>query len=277
MNRRIAGFGLVGFVILLTVLAISLASNREEEEIRYIGIPDGAAGLLARYVLQEKMGTHSVQAVRFEPHTLYDCCASTTQYALGSGHLDLAIMCPDAARALVAKDKRFVVVGPIMINSDVLITHPDVDLQHPTIGISDKREFQKRMVAERFGEKGKAAPMLHSAVPFAYARGAIQGAILDITKVLHLAGDLDGAGARGRSIYTYIMVSKKSLLNSEQYSRFLEKYGQAVKEMDDPDNLLRLLQAYESPNISMGDALKWQIMNVHFTNPLHSPRHDLTW
>ncbi len=277
MNLRFAGLALAGVAVFLTVFAIGLASNRENGEIRRIGIPDGAAGLLARYVLQEKLASHSVQAVRFEPHTLYDCCASTTQYALGSGHLDIAIMCPDAARALVAKDKRFEIIGPVMINSDVLITRADVDLQQPTIGISDKRELQKKMVAERFGGNGKAAPMLHSAVPFAYARGAIQGAILDITKVLHLAGDLDSAGAHGRNIYTYVMVGKKSLQNSRRYSLFIEKYGEAVEEMDDPHNLLRLLQTYESPNISMGDVLKWQKMNVHFTNPLHSPRHDLTW
>jgi hypothetical protein len=277
VNRRFIGIGFAGVAFILTVFAVGLASNREEGESHRIGVPDGAAGLLARYVLQEKLGTHPVKAVHFEPHTLYDCCASTTQYALGSGHLDIAIMCPDAARALVAKDKRFGVIGPVMINSDVLITRADVDLQQPTIGISDKRVLHKKMVAERFGEKGRTAPMLHSAVPFAYARGAIQGAIVDITKVLQLAGDLDNAGARGQNIYTYVMVSKKSLQKSRQYSLFLEKYGQAVEEMDDPGNLLKMLQAYESPNISMGDVLKWQKMNVHFTNPLHSPRHALTW
>lgn len=278
MDRRFAGLALAGVAFFLTVFAIvGLASHREDGKIHRIGIPDGAAGLLARYVLQEKLITHSIQAVRFEPHTLYDCCASTTQYALGSGHLDIAIMCPDAARDLVAKDKSFTIIGPVMINSDVLITRSDVDLQHPTIGISDKRELQKKMVLERFGGNGKAAPMLHSAVPFAYTRGAIQGAILDITKVLHLAGDLDGGALRSQNIYTSVMVSKKSLQNHRQYTIFLEKYGQAVEEMDDPRKLLRLLRTYESPNISMGDILKWQKMNVHFTNPLHSPHHDLTW
>ena len=277
MKRRIAGLALAGVAVLLTLFAIGLAANREDGEIRRIGIPDGAAGLLARYVLQEKMGTHAVQTVRFEPQTLYDCCAGTTQYALGSGHLDLAIMCPDAARALVSKDHRFMVVGPVMINSDVLITQPNADLRQPTIGVSDKRELQKQMVVGRFGEHGRAAPMLHSALPFAYVRGVIQGAVLDITKVLRLAGDLDGAAAQGRSIYTFVMVIKKSLQNNRQYTIFIEQYGQAVQEMDDPHNLLRLLQTYESPNISMGDVLKWQKMNVHFTNPLHSPRHDLTW
>ncbi|MFH0784134.1 MAG: ABC transporter substrate-binding (seleno)protein SaoB [Pseudomonadota bacterium] len=277
MDRRITWCVLAGVAIVLTIFATVPASNQSDGEIRRIGIPDGSAGLLARYVLQEKLGSPAVQTVRFEPYTVYDCCASTTQYALGSAHLDLAIMCPDAARALVAKDTRFEIIGPVMINSDVLITLPNVDLQQPTIGISEKRAFQRKMVAERFGESGRAAPMMHTAVPFAYARGVIQGAILDITKVLHLDGDLEVAAARKQRICTYVLVSKKALKNKEQYTLFLEKYGQAVEEMDDPHNLLRLLRTYESPNISMGDVLKWQKMNVHFINPLHSPHRNLTW
>lgn len=277
MDRRIIGCVLVGVAILLTVFATVPASNQSGGEIRRIGIPDGSAGLVVRYVLQEKLDSPAVQTVRFEPYTVYDCCASTTQYALGSAHLDLAIMCPDAARALAAKDTRFEIIGPVMINSDVLITLPNVDLRQPTIGISEKRAFQRQMVADRFGELGRAVPMMHTAVPYAYARGAIQGAILDITKVFHLVGDLDVATTREQSICTYVMVGKKALKNRGQYILFLEKYGQAVEEMDDPHNLLRLLRTYESPNISMGDVLKWQKMNVHFINPLHSHRHDLTW
>ena len=73
------------------------------------------------------------------------------------------------------------------------------------------------------------------------------------------------------------LVGRKNVRDSEQYNLFLNKYGEAVEEMEQPANLLRLLQTYESPSISMGDVLKWQKMNVHFTNPLHSPRHALTW
>lgn len=56
MNRRIAGYGLASVAILLTVFVVTLASNREEGESRYRGIPDGAAGLLARYCAAGKTG-----------------------------------------------------------------------------------------------------------------------------------------------------------------------------------------------------------------------------
>jgi hypothetical protein len=133
------------------------------------------------------------------------------------------------------------------------------------------------MVVERFGGLASAAPMMHAAVPYAYARGAIQGAILDITKVFHISGELDVAGAQKQNIYTYVMVGKKSLQHKAQFTLFIEKYGQAVEEMNSPLNLLRLLRTYESPNISAGDVLKWQKMNIHFINPLDPPPHELAW
>lgn len=67
---------------------------KEDGELRRVGVPEGAAGLLAAYVLQEKMAADAAQVVRYEQHTLYDCCAAASQYALGSGHLDLAIIAP---------------------------------------------------------------------------------------------------------------------------------------------------------------------------------------
>ena len=237
-----------------------------------MGIPDGSAGLLARYVLSEKMGTHAIQTVGFEPYTLYDCCASATQYAMGSGRLDIAIMCTEAARELVARDRRFEIAGPVMMNSDIFITRPNADLHEPAIGVSQKREFQRQMVLKRFGAKSRAVPMLHAAVPFAYARGVVEGAVLDITKAFNLEGEFTSAAANGQDVCTYVMVTKKSLQGSSQYQYFLAVYGQAVLEMNDPNNLLRLLQTYVSADITIGDIEKWTKMNVRFTCPSTFPR-----
>ena len=178
MLIKIAWRYILGLVTLLVILLLGFAKAWQKDAISYMGIPDGSAGLLARYVLSEKMGTHAIQTVRFEPYTLYDCCASATQYAMGSGRLDIAIMCTEAARELIARDRRFAIAGPVMMNSDIFITRPNADLHQPAIGVSQKREFQRQMVLKRFGAKSRAVPMLHAAVPFAYARGVVEGAVI---------------------------------------------------------------------------------------------------
>ncbi len=181
-------------------------------------------------------------------------------------------MCIEAARELVARDRRFVIAGPVMMNSDILITRPDADLHEPAIGVSQKREFQHQMVLKHFGSKSSAVPMLHAAVPFAYARSVVEGAVLDITKAFNLEGTFTSAVDNGQDVYAYVMVTKKSLQGSNQYQDFLAVYRLAVLEMNTPSNLLRLLQTYVSADITIGDIEKWKEMKVRFTYPLTSRR-----
>ncbi len=272
MLIKVAWSCILGLTALLVLLLLGLVKDWQKDAISYMGLPDGSAGLLARYVLSEKIGKHGIQTVGFEPYTLYDCCASATQYAMGSGRLDIAIMCTEAARELVARDRRFEIAGPVMMNSDIFIIRPNTDLRESAIGVSQKREFQRQMVRKRFGAKSRSVPMLHAAVPFAYARGVVQGAVVDITKAFNLEGELASAVVNGQDVYTYVMVIKKSLQGSNQYQNFLAVYGQAVLEMNEPNNLLHLLQTYVSADITLGDIEKWTKMNVRFICPSTFPR-----
>lgn len=270
-KKRIWGLA-AGFIALAAACMPGFPDSREEGAMRYVGVPDGAAGLIARYVLKEKMGRAAIETVPFESYTLYDCCAGATQYALGSGRLDMAIMCPDAAQSLVAKDRRFEIAGPVMMNSDILITRPGDVPGEAEIAVSQKRTVQRQMVSLRFGGRGRPVPMLHSAVPFAYARGLVRAAVVDITKAYSLEGTLGGAAQNGRDFCTYVLVNKKSLRGTERYRRFMEIYGRTVREMDDAAKLLKLLQTYVSANITMGDLEKWKRMNVRFTDPIDFQR-----
>lgn len=255
-------------IVLLVALFFRSAAGVSRGKAIQIGIPDGAAGLIARYVLDEKMNAAAVQGVRYTPYPLYDCCASATQYAMGSGHLDVAFLCPDAARVLIEKDRRFEIAGPVVMNSDIFIFTFNVDEpDHPQIAISQKREFQRQMVTQRYGKAGRAVPMFHGAVPFAFARGVVQGAIVDITKAFALEGVMEPASEQGNDVPSYVMVVKKALRTNSDFHRFLTAYETAVNEMADTDSLFTLLQRYVSVNITQGDVIQWKRMNVRFTCP----------
>jgi len=256
----LAAVGLAGLVVLL-----GLANcPRHEVNVQRIGVPEGAAGLLVSYVLQEKMALSGMQAVRYEQQILYDCCAATSQYALGSGHLDLAIMCPDAALALVESDQRFEIVGPVLVNGDVFVLASGHDLP-VAVGISQKRENQRQMVRERFGERCVMIPMLHAVVPFVFARHEIDGVVVDITRALNLSGTLLPGSDSDR--VTAVLVARSSSTTGDLYRQFLHNYEEAVRETAQPATLLRLLQSYLSANIGTGDMQVWQQMNVHFVSP----------
>jgi hypothetical protein len=263
----------ISIAVLLVLFSLGFASRGKQNEIRYIGIPDGAAGVVVRYVTEKKVGGRAIRTIRFTPYTLYDCCASATQYAMGSGRLDMAVMCPEAARALVAKDQRYEFAGPVIENSDVLVTRPDIKAWPLDIAVSQKRRFQQQLVKQRLGPRGRPVPMLHSAVPFAYARCAVQGAVVDITKAFNLGGVLSPAAGRDDGgMITYVLVVKKKLRDKKHYHQFMACYAQAVREAQNRDALLNLLKTYVSDDITIGDVETWQKMNVYFTPPLSSRR-----
>lgn len=251
---------------LLALIGFGTGSLQDTGELRRVGVPEGVAGLLAAYVLQEKMAAGGPRAVRYEQHALYDCCAAASQCALGSGFLDLAVMCPDAARALVEKDRRFEIVGPVLVNGDVYVVRTGGE-RPAAVGISQKRQYQRRMVAERFGAQCPAIPMLHGAVPFAFARHEVEAAVVDITRAFALAGEFYPAGEKGRDVVTAVLVVRKAVKTSEEYRRFIKEYDDAGREMADPAKLLLLLQRYASEHIGIGDVQLWKKMNVRFVSP----------
>ena len=256
----------IGMGGLLALFGFGTALLKEDGELRQVGVPEGAAGLLASYVLQEKMAEGAAQAVRYEQHVLYDCCAAASQYALGSGNLDLAIMCPDAAKVLVEKDERFEIVGPVLVNADIFVIRSGGE-KPSAVGISQKREYQRQMVAERFGDRCEAISMLHAAVPFAFAKHEVDAVVVDITRAYNLPGDFYPGGGNGRDQATAVLVVKKTVKNDQQYRLFLREYQDAVQEMAEPAKLLRLLQNYASENISIGDVNVWKRMQVRFVSP----------
>lgn len=265
--------GVGSITVLLVLFALGFASRGEHNEIRYVGIPDGAAGMMVRYVTEKKVGGRAIHTLQFTPYTLHDCCASTTQFAMGAGRLDMAVMCPEAAHALVKRDQRYEIAGPVIENSDVLVTRPDTSAGPLSIAVSQNRRVQNRLVKQCLGSRGRPVPMLHSAVPFAYARSLVQGAVVDITKAFGLGGVLlpvsDGDGG---GMITYVLVVKRRLLDKQQYHQFMARYAQAVREVQNRDILLNLLKTYVSDDITVGDVETWKKMNVHFTHPLNSRR-----
>lgn len=253
---------------MLCLFATGFLNSRGDVEIRYVGLPDGAAGLIARFVLKEKLALHAMHAVRFEPYALHDCCASPAQYAMGSGRLDIAVMCADAARVLVAKDQRYEIAGPVIQNSDVFVTRTE-DISHdPTIAVSQQRDFQRQMVTRRYGERSRPVSMLHSAVPFAYSRGVVQGAVVDISKAFNLEGALASGTSHGDDVVTHVMVIKKSLKYTETFRNFMELYNEAVRETDHPESLLHLLRTCESTQYTMREVEIWRKLEVRFMQPL---------
>lgn len=238
-----------------------------------IGIPDGSPGLIIQYLADKNASAHRIRTKPLVPYTLYDCCAAATQYAMGSGRLDMAVMCIKAAGKLVQKDSRYLISGPVIFNSDVLITRPEFLEKKLTIAVSQQRGFQQKIVMLQTEFYGKPVSMLHSAVPYAYSRGVVDGAVVDIIRAMDLKGKIHGpVTLPEKERVTHVLVVKKNFCNQPAFIEFMDSYNQIVDQLKTRQNLADLLRTYISKDVTQGDIDLWEKMNVHFTHPLNNHR-----
>jgi hypothetical protein len=68
----------------------------------------------------------------------------------------MCVAFPDAARTLVEKDNRFIVVGPALINSEVFVMGQS--RKPKRVAYSHKRDYQKKLIQRRFGPDCEPVP-----------------------------------------------------------------------------------------------------------------------
>lgn len=262
MNRWVVATVVV--VVVTVAATLVLSSPREQGPVGLrIGSPDDMAGLIVDHMLRDGAvsGEHVIDGLTsFE---MKDCCTSRAEWALSSESLDAALMCPDAARRLVEKDGRFVIVGPCLANSDVVLIRDDVEPGR--IAVTQNRDYQIEVVSDRFGPTVTTTGMVTSAIPYAYERGAVDGAVLDVLKARDFGGRwLSSKNADGSDRITYVLVVSTQFQRSAGYADFIEAFERSSDELNDPVILMDAIEAYKGERITGEEAKKWKAQEIRF-------------
>lgn len=257
---------LLVFVVIIVTAVIFYPQQKEPDAARVrIGAPDDMGGLIINYIIKQKGFKSAKLEQDFSMYSIKDCCASTAEWAMSTDMLDIALMCPDAAQRLVEKDQDFEVLGPCLVNSDVIVVKPGKHQRK--IAVSQKREYQRRLVRDKFGENCAAVSMMTAAIPFAYEKDVVDGAVLDVIKGFQLNGQKIPSFLKDEPLVTYVLVVKKRFKEDPLYKEFLRLYREAVVELSKEDTLLRALKAYKNVELSDQEAKEWQRMNMRFVLP----------
>ena len=256
-----------GFVLSMAALVGLLSSwfsGGAPARIR-IGAPDDSGGLLLHYILHEKRYAKAELRHTFEAYPLKDCCTSTSEWAFSANQLDLAVMCPDAANRLIGKDSRFTIVGPCVVNSDVLVMKPGAAPRR--IGVTQKRDYQERLVENRFGPGCAAVPMLTAALPYALERNFVDGVVVDILKGLAMVGGKAPASSGEKDMTTYVLVVKRGFNTTDLYREFMETLAGAAAELNDIRALIPEVEAYKGMQWTNRETEAWRTSKVRFVSP----------
>lgn len=248
-----------GFV-LLVVVCLLLSCPGKHGGIR-IAAPDDFCGILARYLTRDKERINAKLSDEVLP--LMDCCSTTTEWAMSADEIDVAWLCPDAAQNLLKKDDRFVIIGPALVNSQVLVVREGRNPKR--IAYSHKREYQKVLIQKRFGTDCEAVPVMPTALPYLYEKGSVDGIVIDVLKGLTLKGDHLRLSNDNTDVITYVLVVSKTFQHSGKYPQFIEELRNSSIKLNDIDILAKTLS--KEMKILSAHASRIDSLSVRFVPP----------
>ncbi|HAL29151.1 MAG TPA: hypothetical protein DCP20_00325 [Coriobacteriia bacterium] len=266
MRRLVAAFAVVG-VIAAAAAIISTPGERAVSGI-VIGAPDDTGGLIVHQMLESGAlsGARSVGEVSgFE---LKDCCVSRAEWALSTDMLDAAVMCPDAAERLLERDRRFVIVGPCLVNSDVVVS---ADSTPTSIGIGQNRFYQEDIVRDLFGQRVDVMPVVMTGLPVAYRGGTVDGVVLDVLKARALKGRRWSSAPQNGDRITYVLVVSREFQQQSEYAAFMREFDAAAQTLNDPRALSSAVESYTGIALSQEEVEEWSRLRIRFVSTTHAP------
>jgi hypothetical protein len=241
------------------VLFVAACSGqRLSNEAVRIGAPDGAGFILARYAAEKMTGNTRVSLLP-RVTEIFDCCSSTTQWALSSGSLDAAILCPDEAVSLTKADQRYIILGACMMNSVIIVVKDQSRTE--TIGVAQNRRYQQEVVSDLFGQDSHTKPMLPQSLPTAYERGLVDGVVVEIEQASQIDGIMLPVNSKGEDVVTYMLVVRKDLPGRDL---LVQAFSTAADELNEQNNLQKAMGEYTAGSDSKADAAQWLRAGLRF-------------
>jgi len=154
---------------------------------------------------------------------------------------------------LVNANDRFVIYGPIIMNSEVLVYEGNIaDVR--ILGIAHKREHIQKLVKEKYNQLEEIKEIMVGVLPYSLENNQIDGAAIDITKAV-LLPKFSFAPISNHDYISYCLVVRKDLVGTEAFDDFLTIYNQAVEELNHIETLISAMGMTEE---------FWKNMNTKF-------------
>lgn len=275
VNRKvIKGMSLV--IILAIIIALFLNKTRYENKPSStikIGVTQGLPSIIFNEVIKvydsDAVVLHELDEVdlnieksNVEMYNFDDCWNNSTQLALSSDAIDLAVICSSKAQEFVQNDERFEIVPDAIINSSVIITKKD---NPQTIGVSQNRKFEVDMVKDTFGEECEIKEISTRVLPYALEKGEVDGIVLDYIKSL----EIDGKRVfmkEDKNYNTFSLVIKKSIKENKEYKKFIRSFNKVREEIMETDAFIKIISRERNKNyLDDRRRYEWQMLRLQIT------------
>lgn len=249
-------------VVVLVIVWKPLSALGEEaggSKIR-IGVGDDVSRVLFEYLIEENAMAELSISRDFETYSVKDCCTSNAQWALSGDMIDVAALCPTAAKVLIEKDQRYEIAGPLIMDGDVFVLRNN----HPTrIGVGQNREHLYSNVRQRYGEQCEIVPMVSSALPYALEQGKVDAILTDVLKGIQLKGQMLPPSENEQSV-TSVLVVRKQFRQNPKFEELVDAINDAAGELNQPEIVEEYLKSATFLSFESEEVKKWQILATRF-------------
>ncbi len=253
--------------LLLAVLAVSAgllwkhsSSAAPEEKPLIIAYGDDIAGVVLQKALED-MPVKKAD-IGLDSINMGDCCGSNAQFALSTGEVDVAVLCPDAVIDLAESGKQYTVLGELVYDGNVLVTRPDSPDTLSVIGYMNGRDEQRVLLEEVFGSRTVTLePIFASALPFALENKAVDAIMLDASLAIKLNYPTQSISS---GEVTTVMIARTEILSDPRLQSLIDAYNRTVEEIANEDVLVEMLCGFLETDNSEEVSAFWKTVTVQF-------------
>lgn len=256
-----------GLPLLLAVIAIMAAlvcfhtgaPSHAEEEPLMVAYGDDIAGVILQKALADLPAERA--DIGLDSVNLGDCCGSNAQFALSTGEVDVAILCPDAVEDLAETGKQYTVLGELVYDGNVLVTRPDSPETLQIIGYMNGRDEQRDLLEQVYGENVELQPMFASALPYALENQAVDAIMLDVSLAMKLNYPTKSIS---EGVVTSVVIVQNELLSDPRLEKLTAACNQTVEALADEDVLAQMLCDYLETENKEEVVAFWKSVTVRF-------------
>ena len=256
---------LPALLLTATVIMAALVWKHTGAPSHVVGEPlviaygDDIAGIILQKALKDLPAERA--DIGMDAINMGDCCGSNAQFALSTGQVDVAVLCPDAMQDLAETGKQYTVLGELVYDGNVLVTRPDSPDTLAVIGYMNGRDEQRDLLEEVYGQGVDLQPMFASALPYALENKAVDAIMLDASLALKLNYPTKSISS---GEVTSVVIVQDDLLSDPRLEELVAACNETVRQLSDEAVLIDMLCEYLETDNQKEVADFWKSVTVQF-------------
>ncbi|MGL6114488.1 MAG: hypothetical protein ACRC1R_05560 [Cetobacterium sp.] len=145
---------------------------------------------------------------------------------MSSEQIQLAILCPVAAKNLIAKDENFIIYGEMIKNGTGIIYRKNNPIKK--VAFANGRIEQLQMIEDILGKNVWVKSAGANGLPYLLENNSVDAIVTDYGRYLKMGSNYEYLISKNNYV-THVLVINKNLLGNKKFNSFIKTYNSFIK------------------------------------------------